>query len=102
PQRMRDVMREQTVTDADISQRLSGLFVSKDGSRVGVVALLSDSGIKDRAGTVSDIQSVLKYCQLEGPRVNVAGAPVVVAELNRLGGRESNKKFFLISVGICL
>ncbi len=102
PQRMRDVMREQTVTEADISQRLSGLFVSRDGSRAGVVALLSDSGIKDRAGTVADIQSVLKYCQLDGPRVNVAGAPVVVAELNRLGGRESNKKFFIISLGICL
>ncbi|TXT32715.1 MAG: exporter of the RND superfamily protein-like protein, partial [Planctomycetota bacterium] len=37
-----------------------------------------------------------------GHDVNIAGAPVVIDELNRLGGRESNKKFFFISLGICL
>ncbi|HLQ43901.1 MAG TPA: MMPL family transporter, partial [Planctomycetaceae bacterium] len=100
PQRMRDVMRDLSVTDADVRHRLEGLFVSKDGQRVGVVAMLSDSGIKERAGTVAAIRGVLKYCQLTGHTVNVSGAPVVIAELNRLGGRENNKKFFIISLAI--
>ena len=100
PQRMRTVMRELSVTDADVTQRLSGLFVSNDGKRVGVVAMLSEHGIKDRAGTVAEIRDVLKYCQLDGHAVNLAGAPVVIAELDRLGGRENNKLFFLISLAI--
>lgn len=101
PHRMREVMHDLNVADADIAQRLSGLFLSKDGQRVGLVAMLSEHGIKDRAGTVADIREVLKYCQLDGHSANVAGAPVVIAELNRLGGRESNKLFFFISLAIC-
>ncbi len=101
PQRMREVMRELSVKDEDIAQRLSGLFVARDGKRIGTVVMLSDHGIRDRAGTVEDIRQVLKYCQLEGQSVNLAGAPVVIAELNRLGGRENNKVFFLISLAIC-
>src|SRR3989442_1317638 len=100
PQRMRDVMRDLSVTDADVTHRLEGLFVSKNGQRVGVVAMLSDSGIKERASTVAAIRGVLTYCQLTGHTVNVSGAPVVIAELNRLGGRENNKKFFIISLAI--
>ncbi len=102
PQRMRDVMHELTVTDADIEQRLRGLFISPSGERVGIVVTLSDHGIKDRSGAVTSIREVLKYCQLEGHDVNIAGAPVVIDELNRLGGREPNKKFFFVSLGICL
>ncbi len=102
PQRMRDVMHELTVSETDIEQRLRGLFISPSGERVGVVVTLSDHGIKDRSGAVTSIREVLKYCQLEGHSVNVAGAPVVIDELNRLGGRESNKKFFFVSLGICL
>ncbi len=101
PRRMRDVMRELSVKDADIAQRLQGVFVSRDGKRIGTVVMLSDHGIRDRAGTVADIREVLKYCQLDGQSVNMAGAPVVIAELNRLGGRENNGVFFLISLGIC-
>ena len=102
PQRMRHVMRELTVTEPDIEQRLRGLFISPTGERVGVVVTLSDHGITDRSGAVASIREVLKYCQIEGHDVNIAGAPVVIDELNRLGGRESNKKFFFISLGICL
>ncbi len=102
PQRMGDVMRELSVTEADIEKRLRGLFVSPTGERVGIVVTLSDHGIKDRSGAVGSIRDVLQYCQLERNDVNIAGAPVVIDELNRLGGRETNKKFFFISLGICL
>lgn len=101
PLRMREVMRELSVKDADIAQRLNGIFVSHDGKRIGTVVMLSEHGIRDRAGTVADIREVLKYCQLDGQSVNMAGAPVVIAELNRLGSRENNKVFFLISLVIC-
>lgn len=101
PSRLNEVMREHLVTKSDIEHRLEGMFVSKDGLRVGVVAMLSEAGIKDRAGAVFGIRKVLDYCQLTQNSVNVAGAPVVIAELNRLGGRENNKLFFLISLGIC-
>ena len=100
PSRLHDVMHEHLVTKSDIQHRLEGMFVSKDGLRVGVVAMLSEAGIKDRAGTVAGIRHVLEYCQLTQNAVNVAGAPVVIAELNRLGGRENNKLFFMISLGI--
>ena len=100
PDRLHDVMREHSVTKGDIHQRLKGMFVSKDGQRVGVVAMLSEAGIKDRAGAVAGIRQVLEYCQLTQAGVNIAGAPVIIAELNRLGGRESNKLFFLISLAI--
>jgi predicted RND superfamily exporter protein len=102
PQRMRSMMRALTVAETDIDQRLRGLFVSPTGERVGVVVTLSDHGINDRSGAVTAIRDVLKYCQIEGHDVNIAGAPVVIDELNRLGGRESNKKFFFISLAICL
>ena len=102
PQRMRSMMRELSVTDADIDQRLRGLFISPTGERVGVVVTLSDHGIKDRSAAVTSIRDVLKYCQLEGHSVNIAGAPVVIDELNRLGGRETNKKYVFISMVICL
>ena len=101
PQRMREVMRELSVKDEDIAQRLGGLFVARDGKRIGTVVVLSEHGIRDRAGTVEDIRQVLKYCQLDSQSVNLAGAPVVIAELNRLGSRENNKVFFLISLAIC-
>lgn len=100
PQRMGEVMRDLNVTESDVAHRLSGLFLSKDGKRVGVVAMLSDQGIKERAATVADIREVLKYCQLDGHTVNIAGAPVVIAELDRLGGRKNNKIYFFISLAI--
>lgn len=102
PQRMAEVMRDLTVADADIEQRLRGLFVSPAGDRVGLVVTLSDHGIVNRSAAVSAIRDVLKYCQVAGHEANLAGAPVVIDELNRLGGRESNKQFFFISLGICL
>ncbi|MCX7422402.1 MAG: MMPL family transporter [Planctomycetia bacterium] len=100
PDRLSEVMREHSVTQPDIQRRLEGMFVSKDGERVGVVAMLSEAGIIDRAGTVAGIRQVLEYCQLTHSGINIAGAPVVIAELNRLGGRENNKIFFMISLAI--
>ncbi len=102
PERLRGVMHEHGVNEAQSIQRLRGLSLSEDGHLIGLVVLLSDAGLKDRSGTVKDISRQLEYCQLRGNEVCVAGAPVVVAELDRLGGQEESRKFFLITLLICL
>ena len=102
PDRLRKVMQDLGVSRAEIDRRLRGFLVSDDGRLIGLVALMSDSGLKDRAGTVDDIRAQLDYCQLRNDDVHLAGAPVVVAELDRLGSRRNNKRYFLITLAISL
>lgn len=104
PARLQAVMEEMEVTESEIERRLKGLAVSDDGTLIGLVALLSKEGLADRASTVADIRHQLDYCQLGGDDVNLAGSPVVVAELDRLGSRKGNKRFFLITllISLCL
>ncbi|MEX0704933.1 MAG: MMPL family transporter [Planctomycetales bacterium] len=102
PARLRAAMREMQVPDAEIDAHLRGLAVSDDGKLIGLVALLSDEGLQDRAGTVGQVRDALDYCQLNEDRVCLAGAPVVVSELDRLGNRASNKKLFVITLLISL
>jgi len=104
PGRLRSVMRGLSVDDKQIDERLEGFLLSKNTDLIGMVALLSDAGLKDRVTTARAIRAELDYCQLRDDDIYLAGAPVVVAELDRLGNRESNKKFFLITlfVSLCL
>ncbi len=102
PARMRVVMGELGVSEEEVDRRLHGLSVSTDGKLIGLVALLSPEGLQDRAATVDHVKAQLAYCQLNGDRSSLAGAPVVIAELDRLGGKESNQKFFLITLLLCL
>ncbi|GIS61046.1 MAG: hypothetical protein CM1200mP2_32710 [Planctomycetaceae bacterium] len=46
------------------------------------------------------VREQLSYCQLEDSQL--AGAPVIVSELDRLGSRENNKQFFLVTLAVCL
>ncbi len=98
PHRFRQVMRELSVSEDKIEERITGLSLAKDKQMLGLVALLSQSGLQDRAGTVKDVEQVLEYCQLRGDDVLLTGGPVVVAELDRLGGSETNKAFFVITL----
>ncbi len=98
PQRFRQAMRDLSVPDDKIEQRLSGLTIAKDKRMLGLVALLSPSGLADRGGTVRDVEQVLDYCQLRGDEVLLTGGPVVVAELDRLGGVKNNRGFFLCTL----
>jgi predicted RND superfamily exporter protein len=104
PDRLRSIMQELGVGHAEIERRLKGFVVSKDETLIGLVALLSDEGLTDRTATVAAIREQLDYCQLRGDAVKLAGASVVVAELDRLSDREKNKKFFLITllISLCL
>ena len=101
PDRMRAIMRDHDVPDAEIEQRLRGLFTNDDGRLIGVAACLSDYGLKHRTPTVRAVQEVLKYCQLDGTQTMLTGAPLFVSELDRLGSREANVVYFTMTLGIC-
>lgn len=99
--RLQSMMRLMGVSDAEAESRLAGLALSADGKLTGIVATLSDAGLKNRNQVVADIRSELEYCQLRGDSVLLAGTPVVVAELDRLGGMEESQKFFVITLVLC-
>ncbi len=102
PARLRNLMRRLGVSEAEIDRRLRGLAVSDKENLIALVATLSEQGLKNRIGTVADVRRELRYCQLPPDRVRLAGAPVVVAELDRLGGRQSNRRYFLVTLAISL
>ena len=102
PDRLRSVMGETGVSSDQAVNRLKGLALSGDEKLAGLIVLLSDSGLKDRAGTVADINRELQYCRLHEERSFLSGGPVIVAELDRLGGSKENQKFFLVTLVICL
>ena len=98
PNRFGQAMRELSVSEEKITERLTGLAIAKDKRMLGLVALLSPSGLVDRSATVRDVEKVLDYCQLRGDDVLLTGGPVIVAELNRLGGVSHNKIFFIMTL----
>ncbi|WP_339733041.1 MMPL family transporter [uncultured Gimesia sp.] len=102
PGRLTKILNEFNVEKEEINHRLNGLLINSEKNVAGIVVLLSDVGIKDRAGTVAGIRAQLEYNQLTGNEVQLAGAPVVIAELDRLGSQKSNKKFFIITLLISL
>ncbi len=102
PDRLRDQMTELELSKEEIDSHLRGLSVSADGTFIGLIALLSDAGIESRVATVQAVNDQLAYCQVNDDRVNLAGAPVVISELDRLGNAKSNQKFFLATLLICL
>ena len=102
PDRLRQRMAELQVSDEQIEARLKGLSVSADGKLAGVALGLSAAGLRDRAGTVRDIQAELAYARLNGPETPISGGPVVITEMDRLGGKRENTKFFFATLLISL
>ncbi|HEY2252781.1 MAG TPA: MMPL family transporter, partial [Planctomycetaceae bacterium] len=102
PQRLQGIMSETGVSTDEARERLEGLALSPDGKLAGLIVLLSDKGLRDRSGTVADINRELRYCRLGGNQSFLSGSPVIVAELNRIGGTKENTKFFLVTLVICL
>ena len=102
PESFREVMSELDVPDTEIDRRLDRLVISPDGEMIALVALLSEHGQQNREEIVADINAELAYCQLEESETVIAGAPIVVTELNRLGSRENTKVFFFVTLLISL
>lgn len=95
-------MRDMKVSPREMERRLSGLVVSRDGKTVGLVVVLSKQGLENRLETVKSIREQLAYCQLSGDEVSLAGSPIVVSELDRLGNSKNNQQFFIITLLISL
>ncbi|QDT96650.1 efflux RND transporter permease subunit [Gimesia aquarii] len=102
PERLKKILNEFKVEPEEIDRRLNGLLINSEKNIAGICVLLSDRGIKNRAATVEGIREKLEYNQLTGREVQLAGAPVVIAELDRLGSQKNNKKFFIITLLISL
>lgn len=101
PRRFREVMRDLSVSEDQIEERITGLSLAKDKQMLGLIAMLSPAGLRDRSGTVKDVEAVLDYCQLRGDDVLLTGGPVVVAELDRLGGAQNSKTYFIYTLLVC-
>ena len=101
PYRLMSIMQDLGVERDEARRRLEGLSATRgpDGL-IGIAALLSAEGLADRVGTVNAVREALAECQLEESQL--AGAPVIVSELDRLGSRENNKQFFLVTLAVCL
>lgn len=102
PARMQAVMTEMGLSGEEARTRLEGLTVSKEGTLLGLLVQLSAAGIRDRAGTVGDIRRELDYCRVQGDQLCFSGGPVLITELDRLGGQKENEKFFIVTLLICL
>ncbi len=102
PDRMTARMKEFGVDEAAARQRLDGLLTSQSGELIGLVAMLTEVGVKNRAQVVDDVKSALAYCQFSLDDVALTGAPIIVTELDRLGSQKSSRRFFLLTCGISL
>ena len=102
PARMKARMNEFGVDDAEADRRLNGLLQSATGDMIGIIAILSDAGVKNRTATAAQVRSTLSYCQFDSDRVVLAGGPIIVTELDRLGSQKTNRRFFLFTCAISL
>ncbi len=102
PDRFINVMKEFGVEEAEARFRLQGLVLSESERTVGLFALLTEEGLHDRSRVVKAVRKEMEYCQVEGPDVFFSGTPVVVSELDRLGSKKANRRFFLITLALSL
>lgn len=102
PQRLKTFMQQLGVSPETAEARLNGLTQMKGGELIGIIAVLSEEGIKSRAATVAEVKSELAYCRIQEHDVCITGTPVIVTELDRLGSRNSNRKFFILTLIVSL
>ncbi|MDA0588858.1 MAG: MMPL family transporter [Planctomycetota bacterium] len=102
PARFAGLMTEFGVDGEQIPGRLNQVAISKDGQLAGLAAMLTPAGLEDRAATMSRVTDVLEYCSLAPGDVHITGAPAIIAELDRLGGKQANQNYFGLTILICL
>jgi uncharacterized protein len=101
PDRLRKMMTKLGVPADEIEERLVRVSVSEDGELACVAAILTSNGLADRAATMRRVNEVLKFCDLSQSQVKMTGAPVIVAELDRLGSKDANRKYFILTMVTC-
>ena len=102
PERLCFLMTELQVDDQDAHARLESLVQSKRGDFHSLLVILDNWGVAHRSEVVGNVRHQIDYCDIDPDVVSLAGAPVVVTELDRLGNRDNNKIFFIITMVICL
>jgi len=104
PERFKKAMQQLDVSTDESDRRLRGFLISQNDRFRGLVATLDEDGLKRRHVIVDEVKQQLNYCQLNSRSVALAGTPVVIAELDRLGGAENNERFFLLTllISLCL
>lgn len=102
PARMVTRMKDFGVDEEDANRRITGLLKSRTGDMFGMIAVLSEAGVKNRGGTTDSVKEAITYCQLDPDHVAFTGAPVIVSELDRLGSQKTNRRFFLLTCAISL
>ncbi|MFO1021706.1 MAG: MMPL family transporter [Planctomycetales bacterium] len=102
PARLQGVMKQLGVSKEMADTRLTGLTAMPGGQLTSVLAVLSEQGLKNRAATVDAVKKELHYCQIHGDAACLSGAPVIVTELDRLGSRSANRKFFILTLLVSL
>lgn len=100
-ERLVGLMSEMQVNEADTDARITKLVQSESGEFHALLVVLNHWGIAHRSAVVSDVEQQIQYCDVGKDTVSLAGAPVVVTELDRLGNRHRNKVFFAASIVIC-
>ena len=88
------VMGRFGVCDAQIAARHTGLLRSGDGCRIAVAAGLSEAGVANRTAAVADVRAAVAAAGLSDV-AQVAGMPVVVAELDRLSHPSAVRPYLL-------
>lgn len=102
PERMAYQMQSLGVVPTEARRRMEGLLGVPSGQLVGLIALLDENGAKNRAQTVAAVKSELRYCQLDEKMVALTGPPVIVSALDEMGSQTASKKYFAITVALCL
>lgn len=102
PERLKGFMTQMGVEEETAQARLNGLIQKEGGELTGIIGVLSEEGIKDRSGTVAAVKKELAYCQIQEQDFCLTGTPVVVTELDRLGSRNANRKFFILTLVLSL
>lgn len=90
------------VSKEEARARVTRLTQSEDGRYNAILIVLNEWGLKNRSELVASIRAQLDYAELDQSRIALAGAPVVVTELDRLGNRDNNKWFFILTLLVCL
>jgi predicted RND superfamily exporter protein len=83
-------------------ERLKGLLLGESDQRSAILVTLEQGTKVDRTETVRAIEATLGYSLLDGNDTCLAGGPVLIAELNRLGSPKASFLFFLLTLGVCL
>ena len=89
-----ELMGEFGVCEAESAVRQTGLLRGAGGDRIAVAAALSGAGVRDRAGAVADVRAAVAAAGLDAD-AEIAGMPVVVAELDRLSHPAAVRPYLL-------